>query len=168
MDDDPDTSGDEFERTSLDELTPHSAPFTPGAPTPLTRRRLMGYVAGIALFAVLGVTLFHDRLPTLLSMSAQGRSTVATQAPPPPIPAFSDWRVAYIGKDARLHIVSLDGKTDLSGPYVPSRDHLGEAHGGMATAPDGHSLAYPTSLGVVVARLTPGHVPIDVINGYCW
>jgi WD40 repeat protein len=165
MDDDPDTSGDEFERMSLDELTPHSAPFTPGAPTPLTRRRLMGYVAGIALFAVLGVTLFQDRLPTLLSMSAQGRSTVATQAPPPPIPAFSDWRVAYIGKDARLHIVSLDGKTDLSGPYVPSRHHLGEAHGGMATAPDGHSLAYPTSLGVVVARLTPGHVPIDVING---
>jgi hypothetical protein len=73
--------------------------------------------------------------------------------------------VAYIGEDTRLHIVSLNGKTDLAGPYVPSRDHLGEAHGGAATAPDGHSLAYPTSLGVVVVRLTPGHVPIDVING---
>ncbi len=125
----------------------------------------MGFVAGIALLATLGITLFHDRLPTLLSMTAQGRSTVAPQATPPPLPAFSDWRVAYIGEDGRLRIVSLDGKTDLAGPYVPSRDHLGEAHGGVATAPDGHSLAYPTSLGVVVARLTPGHVPINVING---
>jgi hypothetical protein len=166
MDDDPDTSGSEFERTSLDETTPHSVSFTPGARTPRTRRRLMGFVAGIALFAVLGVALFHDRLPSLLSMSAQGSSTAALQAtPPPPLPAFSDWRVAYIGEDARLHIVSLDGKTDLAGPYVPSRDHLGEAHGGVATAPDGHSLAYPTSLGVVVAHLTPGHVPINIING---
>ena len=165
MDDDPDTSGGEFERTSLDEATPYSAPFTPDAPRPLTRRRLMGFVAGIALFATLGVTLFHDRLPTLLSMSAQERSPAAPQATPPPLPAFSDWRVAYIGEDGRLRIVSLDGKVDLAGPYVPSRDHLGEAHGGVAMAPDGHSLAYPTSLGVVVARLAPGHVPINVING---
>ena len=42
MDDDPDTSGDEFERTSLDEATPYSAPFTPDARTPHTRRRVMG------------------------------------------------------------------------------------------------------------------------------
>jgi hypothetical protein len=114
---------------------------------------------------MLGVALFHDRLPALLSMSVPGRSPGAPQASPPPLPAFSDWRVAYVGEDARLHIVSLDGRTDLAGPYVPSRDHLGEAHGGVATAPDGHSLAYPTSLGVVVARLAPGHVPINVING---
>jgi hypothetical protein len=160
MDDDSATGGSDFERTSLDEATP----FTPDAPRPLTRRRLMGFVAGIALFAALGVTLFHDRLPTLLSMSAQERSPAAPLAPPP-LPAFSDWRVAYIGEDTRLHIVSLDGKTDLAGPYVPSRDHLGEAHGGVAVAPDGHRLAYPTSLGVVVARLTPGHVPIDVVDG---
>ena len=166
MDDGPDTSGDEFTRASLDETTPYSVPFTPSARTPHTRRRLMGLVAGIALFATLAVALFHDRLPTLLSISAQGRSTAAPQTtPPPPLPAFSDWRVAYVGEDDRLRIVSLDGKTDLAGPYVPSRDHLGEAHGGVATAPDGHSLAYPTSLGVVVARLAPGHVPIDVING---
>src|SRR5262249_34945816 len=148
----------------LDEITPYSAPFLPDARRPRTRRRLMGFVAGFALLALLGIALFHDRLPTLLSMSAQERSPAAPQTPPP-LPAFSDWRVAYIGEDTRLHIVSLDGKTDLAGPYVPSRDHLGEAHGGVATAPDGHSLAYPTSLGVVVARLTPGHVPIDVING---
>jgi hypothetical protein len=165
MDDDPDTNGGEFERTSLDEMTPYSAPFTPDAPRPLTRRRLMGFVAGFALLAMLGIALFHDRLPALVSMSAQGSSPAAPQTPPPPLPAFSDWRVAYIGEDARLHIVSLNGKTDLAGPYVPSRDHLGEAHGGVATAPDGHRLAYPTSLGVVVARLTPGRVPIDVVSG---
>jgi hypothetical protein len=165
MDGDPDTGGGEFERTSLDETTLYSAPFTPDAPRPLTRRRLMGFVTGIALLAMLGIALFHDRLPTLLDMSAQERSPAAPQASPPPLPAFSDWRVAYIGEDTRLHIVSLNGKTDLAGPYVPSRDHLGEAHGGAATAPDGHSLAYPTSLGVVVVRLTPGHVPIDVVNG---
>jgi hypothetical protein len=165
MDDDSDTSGYEFERASLDETAPYRAPFTPDARTPYTLRRLLGWVTGIALLTTLGIALFHDRLPTLLGMSAEERSTAALQATPPPLPAFSDWRVAYIGEDARLHIVSLDGKTDLAGPYVPSRDHLGEAHGGVATAPDGHSLAYPTSLGVVVARLAPGHVPINVING---
>ncbi|HEX3273124.1 MAG TPA: hypothetical protein VHR15_20930 [Ktedonobacterales bacterium] len=166
MDGDPETSGHDFERSSLDEATPYRAPFTPDAPRLHTRRRLMGLVAGIALLAALGVALFHDRLPTLLGMSAEERSAAPLQAtPPPPLPAFSDWRVAYIGEDARLHIVSLDGKTDLAGPYIPSRDHLGEAHGGVATSPDGHSLAYPTSLGVVVARLTPGHVPINVVNG---
>ncbi len=166
MDDDPATSGEEFERSSLDEATPYRAPFTPDARTPHTRRRVMGWMVGIALLIALAGTLFHDRLPAFLSMTAQERSTAAPQAtPPPPLPAFSDWRVAYIGEDDRLRIVSLDGRTDLAGPYVPSRDHLGEAHGGVATAPDGHSLAYPTSLGVVVARLAPGHVPINVING---
>src|SRR5689334_7855456 len=101
MDGDPDTGGGEFERTSLDETTPYSAPFTPDAPRPLTPRRLMGLVAGIALFAMLGIALFHDRLPTLFSQSTQERSTTALQAIPPPLPAFSDWRVAYIGEDDR-------------------------------------------------------------------
>ena len=59
MDDDPYTRGGEFERTSLDETTPYSAPFTPDALRPLTRRRLMGFVTGIALLAMLGEAGFE-------------------------------------------------------------------------------------------------------------
>ena len=52
---------------------------------------------------------------------------------PRPLPAFSDPRVAYIGPDSLLHVVSLDGKTNLAGTPIPltgtsGRGYLGRWH----------------------------------------
>ena len=94
----------------------------------LTRARLLGIIAGIALLAVLAVALFHDRLPTLAPSSGQSNievtlnageptwtlaptATIAANTLAPPLPAFSDWRVAYLDEDTRLHVISSDGKT---------------------------------------------------------
>ena len=38
---------------------------------------------------------------------------------PRPLPAFSDPRVAYIGPDSLLHVVSLDGRMNLAGTPIP-------------------------------------------------
>jgi hypothetical protein len=35
------------------------------------------------------------------------------------MPAFHDWRAAYLGQDGHVHIVTLDGQTDLKGPVFP-------------------------------------------------
>lgn len=63
------------------------------------------------------------------------------------LPAFSDWRAAYMGQDGVLHVVTLDGKTDVRGPRLffasPGQPTFGG--GGIVNAgfsPDGHFLAY--------------------------
>jgi hypothetical protein len=146
---------------------------------PLTRARLLGIVAGIALLAVLGVALFHDRLPTTPASSAQVRSTATpeptwTVAPTPtlalttlapPLPTFSDWRVAYLGEDTLLHIVSSDGKTQLTGPSMPMRGPLGAIQGLAAASPDGRGLAYTTINGAVITQFTPTNVAFHVVKG---
>ena len=61
---------------------------------------------------------------------------------PRPLPAFSDPRVAYIGPDSLLHVVSLDGKTNLAGTPVPLKGTSGEGLWAAGTSPDGNQLAY--------------------------
>lgn len=66
----------------------------------------------------------------------------------PALPPFSDWRVAYIGPDGKLHLVSLDGKTTLTGVSLPI---YGPASTGIytaGTAPDGAHLVYADGGGV--------------------
>lgn len=69
------------------------------------------------------------------------------------LPKFSDWRVAYTiqpssGFYTMLHVVSLDGKTDLTGPELPflapgDAQTVGVGFQTRAgVAPDGHTLAY--------------------------
>ena len=41
-----------------------------------------------------------------------------TALPPGVFQAFGDWRLAYLGVEGKLHIISLDGKTDLTGPVL--------------------------------------------------
>ncbi len=68
-----------------------------------------------------------------------------TAAPQPVFPAFSDWRAAYMASNQSVHAVTLDGKSDISGPILkqytnqvyPVNDEI---------SPDGHTFAY-TSLG---------------------
>jgi hypothetical protein len=78
---------------------------------------------------------------------------------PPPtstgLPAFSDWRGAYIGADWRVHAVSADGKHDVIGAQLPD---LAVKHGvsmvGAAVAPNGRYIAYPGSDVLRVLDLT--------------
>jgi hypothetical protein len=60
----------------------------------------------------------------------------------PPLPSFSDWRVAYISADQRLHAVSLDGKTDVEGMTAPISGYPGRGVWSAGTSPDGRQLAY--------------------------
>lgn len=60
-----------------------------------------------------------------------------------PLPAFSDPRVAYIGPDALLHVVSLDGKTDSAGTPIPLSGFLMvDGIWSAGVSPDGKHLAY--------------------------
>ena len=160
--DDPDASGDHFERVALDDTAPRPKSSMPGHGVPLTRARLLGAVAGIALIAIVGVALFHDRLPRLMTSDAQpigvvtvhmDLSTTTGSPTPAAFPAFTDWRVAYLGKDTLLHIVTMDGKTDLAGPFLPDLAAQGLNLATPAVSSNGRRLAYESSRGVVVLRL---------------
>ncbi len=61
---------------------------------------------------------------------------------PRPLPAFSDPRVAYIGPDSLLHVVSLDGMTNLTGTPIPLAGFPEEGIRAAGTSPDGRQLAY--------------------------
>jgi hypothetical protein len=71
-----------------------------------------------------------------------------TRTPSPSsFPAFHDWRAAYYAPDGHLHAVTLDGKTDLTGPAFPEFSFFygNNGHDLIWTAgasPDGHFIAY--------------------------
>ena len=114
------------------------------------------------MIAIVGVALFHDRLQRLMTsdaqpigvMSVRVELSIATESPTPAaFPAFTDWRVAYLGKDSLLHIVTMDGKTDLAGPFLPDLAAQGLNLATPAVSRDGRGLAYETSRGVVSSAL---------------
>src|SRR5262245_7921817 len=57
--------------------------------------------------------------PSLTTAARATQPPATTTAPSGLLPAFGDWRVAYDGEDSRLHVVTLDGKTDLPGAVLP-------------------------------------------------
>ena len=180
--DDPNESVDHFERSALDNTAPRLALLIVSRGARLTRARLLGIIAGIALLAVLAVALFHDRLPMLAPSSGQSNievtlnageptwtlaptATIAANTLAPPLPAFSDWRVAYLDEDTRLHVISSDGKTQLIGPSMPIRGALGPIQGPAVASPDGRNLAYPTLYGAVITQLRPTNSTFYVVKG---
>ncbi len=74
----------------------------------------------------------------------KGMPTVTPPANPSPrpLPAFSDPRVAYIGPDSLLHVVSLDGRTNLAGTPIPLVGFPLEGLWTAGASPDGRHLAY--------------------------
>jgi hypothetical protein len=88
---------------------------------------------------------------------AQAGGPPRTASPTPAfasLPAFDDWRLAYLASDGAVHVVSLDGKQDLALPLLPGLDERDRA---MALSRDGH-LAYinaPKWGNVVIADLRP-------------
>lgn len=81
-------------------------------------------------------------LPSARPTPTIGAPTDTPTPHTPRFPQFTDWRVAYLSGDARLHLVSLDGKTDLTGTTVPLyySAYLGILCPG--SSPDGAHLAY--------------------------
>lgn len=81
-------------------------------------------------------------------------AATATSAPLPAfaLPAFHDWRAAYLAADGHVHVTTLDGQTDLAGPALDlatafstnSTDTIPtlDAFTSLAVAPNGQYLAY--------------------------
>jgi hypothetical protein len=69
-----------------------------------------------------------------------GVPTVAPLASisPRPLPAFSDPRVAYIGPDSLLHVVSLDGRFNQAGTPIPLVGFVGDSIWAAGTSPMGN------------------------------
>lgn len=92
-----------------------------------------------------------------------------TNTPPPdltghPLPAFSDWRIAYISIDGRLHAVSLNGKADVVGQGLPI---YGMNNTGVWTAgasPDGQHLAYYSGSTVSIVDVVSGTLHTYLIH----
>jgi hypothetical protein len=81
-------------------------------------------------------------------------AATATSAPLPAfaLPAFHDWRAAYLAADGTVHVTTLDGQTDLTGPALDIPTALstnsavtipnGDGFTALAVAPNGQYLAY--------------------------
>lgn len=102
------------------------------------------------------------------------RSAPPIATPSPSFATFFDWRVAYISVDGRLHLVALDGKTDLAGPlFTLVNDGQGAGAWTAGTAPNGRRLAVGSTADVHyidlsatrVAQFQTFQIPIALSNG---
>ena len=94
-----------------------------------------------------------------------GRGSQPTVTPlyaaPQPLPAFSDPRVAYIGPDSRLHVVSLDGRTDLAGTPIPLSGVATDGVWAAGTSPDETQLAYTENGRItLIAAASGARIPL--------
>jgi hypothetical protein len=82
--------------------------------------------------------------------------TLRTTATPAAVtlPAFSDWRAAYLDARGSLHAVSSDGKTDVVGPKLAGLNANGTGVVAAGFSPDGHLLAYAGDTNTVVTDVT--------------
>ena len=102
--------------------------------------------------------------------SASSTTTPVATATPGALPHFSDWRAVYLAPDGRAHIVTLDGKTDLAGSFLPDLTSNGLHVTSAGVGPDGKTLAYAAQrLDVVdLTGQTPPSVVENVFNGILW
>jgi hypothetical protein len=73
---------------------------------------------------------------------AGARTTVpatATATPTGLLPIFTDWRIAALSGLNTLHVYTLDGKTDLTGPTLDANAH------NLIISPNGRTIAYLTA-----------------------
>ncbi|HEY7982779.1 MAG TPA: hypothetical protein VID73_01345 [Ktedonobacterales bacterium] len=62
-----------------------------------------------------------------------------TATPSGLLPAFADWRIAALGSASTLHVYTLDGTSDLTGPTLDARAH------NLIVSPNGRTIAYLTA-----------------------
>ncbi len=100
-----------------------------------TKNRLTWYRRIVAIAIVL--CLSGCSSPSTMHTTTRTMST---------FPAFSDWRMAYVASDGHIHAISLDGKTDVTGPAVTSdlmdTNTIDTVFASSGISPDGHSLVY--------------------------
>lgn len=103
---------------------------------------LLGNIAAVALvFGLLTAPAACNLTPTTVIRTTTTATIAAT--PPPGLPAFSDWRIAYLDGALKVHAVSADGRSDVTGGL----SMLGLSTRGWSVppaqmSPDGHLLAY--------------------------
>lgn len=166
----PAASDDDFERSTLPLATTfparqHISGNRAGAwvqslaalLAPARFGRLAGGIALVLLIGLLAGLLNPVWLGALVAGMLAATSSPATTDPmlvAGPLAAFDGWRIAYVGDDGRLYVVTSDGRTTLAGPQLP--DLLSSGGSPMASAsPDGHRIAYATrTSGLAIMDLT--------------
>ncbi|MGH2503097.1 MAG: hypothetical protein ACRDID_11335, partial [Ktedonobacterales bacterium] len=89
----------------------------------------------------------------------------------PAFPSFSDWRIAYINQDGRLHAVSLDGKRDSVGSALPFAGVAGDAVWAAGVSPDGQRLAYLSDNALTIVDAATGDLrasPVHTGDSRVW
>ena len=114
-----------------------------------------------------GTTSLRSRGP-----SASPTAPPVATATPGALPQFSDWRAAYLAPDGHAHIVTLDGKTDLVGPFLPDLTSNGLSVTSAGVGPDGKTLAYAApelDLVDLTGQAPPSSVQVhSAFNGILW
>jgi hypothetical protein len=123
------------------------------------------------------------RLPlvSLLLLLAACAMPGAQQAPHAPpmatatpagLPAFSDWRIAYLDQTARLHAVTADGRTDVPGPVLPAMGIHGPNLEPLPISADGRYLAYSSGEFLYVVDVSGKRYPstprMSVVYDMVW
>ncbi len=94
------------------------------------------------------------------------------------MPTFSDWRVAYIGQDGALHVISQDGASDsrasVAGGALPLMEQTSYDVLSAGISPDGQYFAYGSDQRYIInlaARSAPT-LPLvtvaDAPSALCW
>jgi hypothetical protein len=98
------------------------------------------YVAGVALLVGLlsGLAACDQTSTTVTKPTA-----TSTAIRLPGLPAFSDWRIAYLDATLNVHAVSVDGTSDVTGgPSLSGLSRPGWNVPPAEISPDGHLLSY--------------------------
>jgi hypothetical protein len=132
-------------------IEPRARGMIESSPEPRCAPALCGASTAAAL--CLMVLLLVGCAPSLTTATRTTPLPTMTAAPSGLLPAFRDWRVAYYGEDSRLHVVTLDGKTDLPGVILPTLDSSVLDFAGAAS-PDGRHIAYDGHGGLTIIDLT--------------
>jgi len=113
----------------------------------MVRSRLIWALAGCSALILAMVVVACNSLSARKPSPATPETTAQTTNA---LPVFSDWRAAYLGNDGRVHVVTLDGKTDVTGPELPDLTSDGLTFSSGGSSPNGHLLVYaPSSLDIV-------------------
>ncbi len=125
-----------------------------------------------AALSIVGISLLSGcatSAHSTLSVTPTVTASIPSTAVAARLPAFSDWRLTYMAGDNSIHVVTLDGQTDITGPqapFAPSGQNVPIGSGIVTSgiAPDGHTLAYATEQGLAILDLTGQH-PITMQYG---
>jgi WD40 repeat protein len=133
-------------------------------------------ITGIALLAGCNSSSAHRVTSSTTSSPKPNPTSPITGGSP--LPTFSDWRVAYMGLDGTIHVITLDGKTDISGPDIPfapsnQASITGSGINNAGFAPDGHTLAFADPLLNIIDVAKGNQVdipasPLSAPNSAAW